>query len=73
MSTYKLRNHTPVLAGITEIAEHFDVRGNVVGNWASRYDDFPAPVADLTMGRVWDLNDIVQWYNDRWCTDVEEA
>jgi hypothetical protein len=57
---------TGPLAGMTEIAEHFDVRTNVVSNWISRYPDFPEPVLDLAMGRVWDLDAVVEWYNDRW-------
>lgn len=55
-----------VLAGTKEVATHFEVRPNVVGNWMSRYKDFPEPVADLAMGRVYDLNEVVEWYNDRW-------
>jgi hypothetical protein len=30
------------------------------------------PVADLAMGRVYDLNEVVEWYNDRWATDVDD-
>jgi hypothetical protein len=58
-----------VLAGTTEIAEHFGVRTNVVGNWISRYPDFPAPVAELAMGRAWDLNEVVDWFNHRWASE----
>lgn len=61
-----------VLAGTTEIAEHFGVQTNVVGNWISRYADFPEPVADLARGKVFDLNAVVAWFNDRWATDVGE-
>lgn len=60
-----------VLAGTTEIAEHFGVRLNVVSNWISRYPDFPAPTVELAMGRAWDLNEVVEWYNARWAPDSD--
>lgn len=64
--------NTTVLAGVRETAAHFNVAPNVVGNWIARYNDFPEPAADLAMGRVWDLNEIVEWYNDRWATDLDD-
>ncbi len=63
---------TTVLAGVREIAAHFQIQPNVVGNWIARYPDFPEAVADLAMGRVWDLNEVVMWYNDRWATEVDD-
>lgn len=57
---------TVALASTGEIAAHFGVRSNVVSNWTSRYPDFPAPLATLAIGRVWDLNEVVDWFNNRW-------
>lgn len=59
-------NSNAVLAGTAEIAEHFNVRSNVVGNWIARYPDFPAPLAELARGKVYDLNEVVEWWEQRW-------
>ena len=59
-------NNQIVFAGMTEIADHFGVATNVVSNWISRYPDFPEPRIDLRMGRAWDLNKVVEWYDKRW-------
>lgn len=63
-----MRTDSIVIAGLQEIAAHFGVQANVVGNWAARNPDFPEPLADLARGRVWDLNEIVEWHNDRWAS-----
>jgi hypothetical protein len=60
--------HTTDIAGIRDIAEHFGVKPNVVSNWAARYSDFPAPITEVAAGRLWDLVDVVDWYNDRWAS-----
>lgn len=65
-------NRTLVLAGAQEIAEHFGVQANVVGNWAARNPDFPKPLAELARGRVWDLNEVVDWFNNRWASSEAE-
>lgn len=65
--------HHDAIAGTNELAQHFGVSPAVLCNWAARYADFPTPVADLAMGRVWDVNVVVEWYNDRWATDVDDA
>ena len=31
----------------------------------SRHPGFPEPVADLTMGKVWDLADVQRWAEER--------
>ncbi len=31
----------------------------------SRHPGFPEPVADLTMGKVWDLADVQRWAKER--------
>lgn len=60
--------NSAVLAGTSEIAEHFGVQSNVVGNWIARYPDFPEPLADLARGKVFDLNEVVDWFNARWAS-----
>ena len=62
----EIMNDTQVLAGTSEIAEHFGVQTNVVGNWIMRHKDFPEPKVSLRMGRAWELNEVVSWFNDRW-------
>lgn len=49
------------LVGITEIANHFGVKCNVVGNWVNRYESFPKPVTTLAVGKVWRLSEIAAW------------
>lgn len=63
---------TAALAGVREMAAHFETPSQTICNWAARYHDFPDPVVDLAMGRAWDLNEVVSWYNDRWATDVAD-
>lgn len=58
---------TVVLAGLAEIAAHLAVAKQTAHNWTKRYDDFPPPLAELASGPVWDLNDVVRWYNSKWC------
>jgi hypothetical protein len=58
--------HTKDIAGVREIAAHFDVKPNVVSNWTSRYADFPEPITELASGRLWDLLEVAEWYAARW-------
>lgn len=30
----------------------------------SRYDEFPSPVANLAIGRVWQRADVIEWAKD---------
>lgn len=60
--------HTTDIAGIRDIAQHFGVKPNVVSNWSARYSDFPMPIAEVAAGRLWDLQEVVEWYNDRWAS-----
>jgi len=60
--------HSQDIAGVREIADHFGVQPNVVSNWAARYDDFPDPITEVAAGRLWDLLEVVEWYNARWAT-----
>jgi hypothetical protein len=73
MSTREVMIDHEAIAGLFELAAHFDASTATVCNWAARHSDFPKPVADLAMGRVWDVNAVVEWYNDRWATDVDDT
>ena len=45
---------------ITEIAARFGVSRQLANRWAQR-EDFPEPVAVLSVGRIWDLDDVLEW------------
>ena len=50
------------LVGATEIAERLDLSSTqTVRDWSRRHDDFPRPVATLTMGQVWAWPDVERW------------
>jgi len=53
------------LVGVSEIAELAGVTRQAVLNWRQRYEDFPTPIAELRSGPVWDLEDILEWVDDR--------
>jgi len=44
-----------------EIADIFAVSKSTICNWVARNKDFPEPVADLKMGKIWDREEIVRW------------
>jgi chromosome partitioning protein len=46
--------------GTAELAELFKVSKQTVANWRGR-EDFPAPVAELKSGPVWDQRDVLLW------------
>ena len=48
------------LMGVAEIADLLDVSTQRVDQIA-RTDAFPAPVAVLTMGRIWKQTDVERW------------
>jgi hypothetical protein len=48
------------LAGPQEIAAEFNVTRRTVYQWTAR-DDFPAPLARLAAGPVYDLDQIRAW------------
>ena len=52
--------HDVDLVGAAEIAEMLDVTRQRVDQLA-RTDGFPAPVAELTAGRIWERADIFAW------------
>lgn len=49
------------LMGSAEIAERLGVTRQRVGQLASAYDDWPAPVAALASGKVWESADVEAW------------
>lgn len=53
------------LIGIQEVARIGGVGPSAVANWRKRYDDFPAPVADLGSGPVFDHDQIQRWMRRR--------
>ena len=52
---------TDNLVGIAEIARDIGVSRQVVSNWRSRDATFPQPVKTLSMGPVFDMNDVKNW------------
>ncbi len=49
----------PAIAGAAEFAQIAEVSGSsVITNWRSRFDDFPHPYGDLSMGPVYLVADI---------------
>ena len=55
--------------GIAEIAERHGTSAGTVRSWRYRHKDFPAPLAELGMGPVWDWNDVAPWLKSRGKTD----
>lgn len=49
------------LVGVAEIAERAGVAEATVHSWRRRRPDFPAPLARLAAGPVWDWTDIAAW------------
>lgn len=47
------------LIGLAELAELYGVSKNTANTWARRHD-WPAPVATLKMGPVWDRDQILR-------------
>lgn len=48
------------LLGLQEIADLFGISKQLAYAWARR-EDFPAPVAELSQGRVWRKRDLLKW------------
>lgn len=53
------------LMGIQEIAELAGVSAQAVANWVKRKVDFPAPLAQLASGSVWNGTDIRLWLSEQ--------
>jgi hypothetical protein len=51
---------TPQLLGLAEVAELYSISKNSANAWVRRHD-FPAPVAKLAMGPVWDREQVLAW------------
>lgn len=50
------------LVGAAEIAERLGLSHvQSVHAWRRRYGDFPAPVAELSMGLVWTWSEVREW------------
>jgi chromosome partitioning protein len=49
------------LLGTAEVASLLNVSKQTVANWRVRHVDFPAPVAELASGPVWQEGDVVAW------------
>lgn len=52
------------LVGVKELSELLGVTTRTVGNWTSR-EGSPSPVADLSMGRVYDVREWLRWRRGR--------
>ena len=53
------------LVGVAEIAERAKVEPSTVHAWRNRHDDFPAPVATLKAGPVWNWTAVERWLHVR--------
>jgi hypothetical protein len=49
------------LAGVAEIAELLGVSRQRINALVKTHPEFPAPLAELTAGRIWDIDAIRQW------------
>jgi hypothetical protein len=58
------------LIGIYEIGELANVGASAVANWRKRFADFPAPLADLKSGPVFDINQVKLWLARRQADDA---
>jgi prophage regulatory protein len=48
------------LLGLHEIAEHYAISRQLAAKWTRR-SDFPQPIAELAMGKVWDAGQVTAW------------
>src|SRR2546426_11993391 len=53
------------LVGLAELAELLSATKQAISNWRNRWPDFPAPVADLRSGPIWDLDTVAEWANTK--------
>jgi hypothetical protein len=53
------------LVSLSEVAARSGRSANTIQTWRRRYPDFPAPVAKLASGPVWDWNDVARWIRTR--------
>lgn len=50
-----------MIGGLAEVAGRFGATRQQAWNWTSRHPDFPAPLAELASGRVYDLPTVDAW------------
>ncbi len=56
-----VRAMTSHLVGLTEIAAMLGVSRQRASQIVRDYDDFPAPVAELASGRIWETAAVEAW------------
>ena len=49
------------LVGVAEIAEMLGISRQRVHAISQSHDEFPAPVADLSAGKIWHRHEVVAW------------
>ena len=54
---------TSHLVGLSEIATMLGVSRQRAGQLVRDYEDFPAPVAELASGRIWETAAVEAWSN----------
>jgi hypothetical protein len=54
------------LAATGDLAADHGVGKAAISNWTNRYDDFPAPLVELSTGPVYSRRQVRQWYDQRW-------
>jgi prophage regulatory protein len=52
------------LVGVAEIAEMLGISRQRVNRIFQTHQDFPAPVAEITAGRIWRRRDVAAWIRD---------
>ena len=60
-----MRPTLPALVGSTEIAELAGVDPRLVATWIGRYDDFPTPIVELALGRIYLKAEVEAWLRQR--------
>ena len=53
------------LVDVTEIAQRHGTTPGTVHSWRRRHPDFPAPVAELAIGPVWEWPAVSAWLSQR--------
>lgn len=64
---------TEPLVGIFEISDLANVSPSAVVNWRKRFQDFPAPLAELKSGPVFSESQVKLWLARRHATDSAEV
>lgn len=60
-TTTETRSGDLELVSTNEIAEHLEVSLAAVRKWRQRDLGFPAPLAVLAIGPIWDLAEVLEW------------